>query len=440
VHKFPSHQLLQSATSIIGNTNHIKFESTGSLVEHTFHITMRLFRRSKKERRCQSGDARPFIEGAGICLNPDDRLFFDDADSKVLLSAPDSFFRRLSKKSRKKPAPPAALKYPQTHLFRHVKPEDKLTNWGADPITGVRYENPHRYLDPPTESMRFVSSSSPAPQVEKLLGGKWPVKSHSHYPAKPPGQVSVELPHSRIEAPAPARPAQSTTKISYLETLSAKKSSLNSSFRLQPKRKEENPPPPLRPPPPPTPLPIGPSIPEWLTVVEKSRSTTLDQLSTESPQRQRSRRKSQRSRALSNDTKLPNVQEPKEDPRHTPVDPAKVATESPRNPPRQMVEKKSPVRLIPRVFMSIVRHILLTVDPFLPAWRISRNSEVAQDELMNAWWSVWLAMVYCMALWGLLITIGSCFSFLAKGFNWVLGIVSVVMVLSLSSSCCLANG
>lgn len=396
---------------------------------------MRLFRRSKKERRCESGDPRPLVERAETTLNPDDRLFLANADSKVLLSARDSSSRRPSMKSQKKPAPPAALEYPRTHLFQHVKPEDKLTKWGADPITGVRYENPHKYLDPPTEGMRFVSSSSssPAPQVEKLLGGKWSVKSNRHYPAKPPGQVSVQLPHSRVEAPALVRPAQST-RLSYLETLPAKISALNSPVRQQPKRKEENPLPPLQSPPLPMRLPIGSSITEWLEAVEKSRSTTADQLSTESP------RKSRRSRALSNITKLPNVQEPKEDLRHTPVNPAKVATESPRNPLRQTVEKNSPVRLIRGVLVSIVHHIVLTVDQFLPAWRISRNAEVAEDESVKSWWGVCFAMVYCMALWGLFITIGRCLSFLAMGFNGMLGIVSAVMVLSLFSSCCLANG
>lgn len=407
---------------------------------------MRLFRRSK-ERRSKSGDARPVIEVAEIKPNPDQELFFDGTDLKVLFEksdewrptptarAPESCFRRLPKRFQKAPAPPAAPEYRYTHLFRHVNPEDKLINWGADPITGVCYESLPRYLDPPTESVRFVASVPPAPQVEKLPGGKLPVESRRHCAARPPGQVSVEPPRSQVEAPAAARPAQPTVKVGYLKTLPAKKSPLKSPIRQYPERKDETPPPP-----PHTPLPVEPSIPDWLKTIDKGRSTTVDQLSTETPRRRRSRRKGRRSRTRSEDAKIPNVQEPENDPRPTPVDSAKVPTKSSRNLVGQLVERKIPFSLILRVLMSIIHHVLMTFNQFLPAWRILRDSKVGRDELMDAWRSVWLAMVYFVALWGLFTTVEQLVCFLAEGVNWVLGIVSLIMVLSMFSSCCLVNG
>ncbi len=456
---------------------------------------MRLSRRSKKERRSESGGVSPVIDMAKRNLDPDDKLFFDGADLRVLLEktderppispapVPESFFRRLSKKnSRKAPASPAAPQYPHTHLFRHVRQDDKLINWGADPITGVRYENPPRYLDPtPTESVRFVVTPSLAPYVKKLPGGKGPVESRRYCAARPPDQVPVETPRTqrvealasphfrmsvepsrpRVEAFALARVSRLTGRISYLRTLPAKKSPPDLPIRENPKRKNGNPPPPLHPPtspPPPPPLslpptspPTGPSISDWLEMVEDSRPTTVDLLPTKSPRRRSLRRNSRHSHTHPGDVEPPNFRERKKDPRPTAVDPVKVATESPISPAKvatespkipfgKTEERKSLVRFSLRVLMTITHHMLLTFNQFLPAWRILWNSKVARDEFMNAWWTVWLAMVYFVALWGFFTTVGRFVWFLAEGINWALGVVSLVLVLSIFSSCCLANG
>lgn len=428
---------------------------------------MRLIRRSKKERRSESGNARPIIEVAEMNLSPDDQLFFDGADPKVLLKktderrstpsapAPDIFYRHLSKKkSQRSSASSVALEYTHTNSFRHVKPEDKLTNWGANLITKVCYENSPKYLDPSIENVRFVASPSPAPQAKKLLTERWPVESRRHCAARsrsqvtvetscsqqvethssPPFWVSVKLPHSPVEVLAPVRPAKFTRRISYLNTLPVMKSSPNCSFRQQLKRKDGNPPSP------PTSLATGLSIPNWLRSIDKGRSTTVTQLPIISSRRQESKRKIRRSGTLFEDVKLSNAQKPKKDPRPTPANPAQVATESPKYPLVQVVERQSPFRPILRVLMSIIHHILLTFNQFLPTWRILRDSKIDRDQSKDALSNVWLTIVYFVALWGLFTTVGKFVCFLAEGVNWVFGIVSLIMVLSLFSSCCLANG
>ena len=272
-------------------------------------------------------------------------------------------------------------------MFRRLKDEDKLRAWGADPLTGIRHKNPPGYLRPtPTTSMRLVGSSLPPVKVEK-------------------------------------------SRVSYLGSLPTMKTPL--AFPASKKLKKNA----LVPPSPPAPMRAD--IPGWLESVKTSRLTDVEPPPTEAPRRQRSKRKSRRSGPQSKDNEDPLVQKSASNP---PVDPIKEATESPTTPIRQMKQRRILFRLFLQVMMLMIQHILQTFSQFLPAWKVLRNPKVTRGEFMDAWWTVWLAMVYFVALLACLMTAGKFDCFMVEGVNWVLGIVSLVMVFCIFSRCCLANG
>lgn len=327
---------------------------------------MRLFRQSRKERRSEAGSEKPDVDIRKRTLDPTHDLIFDRTDLKCHLKkanerpptsaapAPKSFFRRLSKKkSQKAPAPSAALEPPHRALFRRPKDEDKLTAWGVDPFTGIRHENPPRYLDPtPTESVRFVTSRPATPKVKNLPGGKRPVGSRRYCAARTPDQVSVEPPCPRVEALGPARVTQPVGRVSYLET-------------------------------------------------------------------------------------LPTIQELKKHPRLMPVNPVKSVTESLKTSATTSGGKEKSTWLFLQGLVFITHEIVVTFNRFLPAWKVLQNPKVTRDEFVNASGTVWLAMMYSVALWAGITTVAKIVCFMAEDINWVLGIVSLVMAFSIFSSCCL---
>ena len=406
-----------------------------------------------------------------------DTLFFDGIDSGDLLehtnerppappSPPSSNpSRRLPKTSRNTPAPPAAPKYAHAALFRHLKAAEKLTSRGADPITEIHCENPVSDLEPTSiESVRFVARPLAPPVVKNLPGGKGPVESRRYCAARRPSlvlveppcsqrvetpvtlsfQESVQPPRSRVEALTSARLTTSHRRISYLKSLPANKTPRGFPIRKEPRTEDGNRAPP------PVPL-MSSRTPGWLEQSEKSRPTTADLLSTESQWRIKSKAKNRDSPTWSEDTEAPADQESKIDPRPTPVIPtivtvkspktsAKVTTESPNSLLGQAEVWKRRFRLFLKVLMSTAYHILLNFSRLPPAWRTLQKSKVGRDEFMDAWCTVWLAMVYLVALWGVSTTAGKFVCFMAERVNWVLRIASLFMVSGIFSRCCSSNG
>ena len=433
--------------------------SISSPVERTIHITMPLFRRSRKEKKSETGDEAPFIDMAKGNLSPADMLCFDGEDPNVELkkaserspiplavtppsapaataspatstatkvTVPAGLFRcQLKKISYRAPVSPAVPEDPITALFRHVKDEDKLRAWGADPISGIRHENPSGYLDPTsTNSIRFVGSSLlPSAKVGTLPRGNGPVKSRGLCTS-----IRVEKPSERV---------------SYLNLLPVIKTSLH--FRIGKKSKKENGPTPPLPP-----APIGPNIRDRLEPAKISRPMTMEQPVAEAPHCRMSKKKIRRLHTQSMDSEGPVVQDSTSNSRFTPVDPvkgtfesriktAKEATESPIAPLRRQEHRRMSFRLFLQVLTSIIHHFLRTFGQCIPAWKVLRDPKVTQDEFTNAWSTILLAMVYFLALWGCYTPVGKLVCSMVEGINWVLGVISLVMVFGIFGSFCFSS-
>ena len=424
---------------------------------------MPLFRKSKKQRRSKIGNEAPFIDMAKENVDPADRLFFDGGDPGIELgesteqppialaatasapvatasasaatasapvatasasaataSAPAAtasaeLFRRLSKKKFQQ-APTAGPEYPHTALFRRLKDEDKLRAWGADPVTGIRHENPLGYLVPtPTTSVRFVGSSlRPPAEADKLPGGH-----------------------------GPCRFERGIGSVSYLGSLPAMKtvSNLPASDKLK-----KNGPMPSS-----LPISMGPNIPGWLKSIEASGPMDIEPPPIDKPGHQRSKRKSRRSSTQPKDANDSSIQVSACNPRPTPVNPVKESTESPiknaklvtdslEASPGQVEQRIFPFRIFLQILMSVFQHILWKFSQFVPAWKVLQNPNVTQGEFMEAWWTMWLAMVYFVMLWACFVTVGRYVCFVVEGVNWILRIVSLLMVFCIFSRCWLSNG